>query len=56
MVFPLFSVYICATANTAFSVFWLAANIYALVQTLVINFIYKKRDEKRKQGVIEEAT
>jgi len=54
--FPLFSVYICATANTAFSVYWLAANIYALVQTLVINYIYKKRDEKRKQGVIEEAT
>jgi YidC/Oxa1 family membrane protein insertase len=54
--FPLFSVYICATANTAFSVYWLAANIYALGQTLVVNYIYKKRDEKRKQGVIEEAT
>lgn len=54
--FPLFSVYICATANTAFSVYWLAANIYALGQTLIVNWIYKKRDEKRKQGVIEEAT
>ena len=54
--FPLFSVYICATANTAFSVYWLAANIYALAQTLVVNYIYKKQDEKRKQGVIEEAT
>jgi YidC/Oxa1 family membrane protein insertase len=54
--FPLFSVYICATANTAFAVYWLFANIYALGQTLVVNYIYKKRDEKRKQGVIEEAT
>lgn len=55
--FPLFSVYICATANAAFSIYWLAANIYALGQTLVVNYIYKKRDEKRKQGVItEEAT
>lgn len=54
--FPLFSVYICATANAAFSVYWLAANIYALGQTLIVNYIYKKRDEKRKQGVIEEAT
>ncbi len=54
--FPLFSVYICATANAAFSVYWLAANIYALGQTLIVNWIYKKQDEKRKQGVIEEAT
>ena len=54
--FPLFSAYICATSNAAFSVYWLAANIYALGQTLIVNWIYKKRDEKRKQGVIEEAT
>jgi YidC/Oxa1 family membrane protein insertase len=54
--FPLFSVYICATANAAFSIYWLFANIYVLAQTLVLNLIYKKRDEKEKQGMIEEAT
>lgn len=54
--FPLFSVYICATANTAFAVYWLFANIYALIQSLIVNWIYKKRDEKQRQGVIEEAT
>lgn len=54
--FPLFSVYICATANAAFSVYWLFANIYALGQLLILNYIYKKRDQKAKQGVIEEGT
>jgi membrane protein insertase Oxa1/YidC/SpoIIIJ len=52
--FPLFSVYICATSNAAFSVYWLFANIYALAQQLVLNYIYKKRDEKAR-GIIEEA-
>lgn len=54
--FPIFSVYICATTNAAFAVYWLFANIYALMQTLVVNWYYKKRDEKQKQGIIEEAT
>jgi YidC/Oxa1 family membrane protein insertase len=54
--FPLFSIYICATANTAFSIYWLFANIYALGQSLIVNWYYKKRDQKLKQGVIEEAT
>jgi membrane protein insertase Oxa1/YidC/SpoIIIJ len=47
---------ICATANTAFSIYWLFANLYALGQSLVVNWYYKRRDEKQKQGVIEEAT
>lgn len=54
--FPIFSVYICAISNTAFAVYWLFANIYALGQTLIVNWIYKKRDEKKRQGIIEEVT
>ena len=54
--FPIFSVYICATSNAAFAIYWLFANIYAVAQTYVLNLIYKKQDEKAKQGVIEEAT
>lgn len=54
--FPLFSIYICATSNAAFAIYWLFANIYAVAQTFVLNLIYKKQDEKAKQGVIEEAT
>lgn len=54
--FPLFSIYICATTTTAFAVYWLFANVYALIQMLIVNWVYKRRDEKQKQGVIEEAT
>lgn len=54
--FPLFSIYICATANTAFSIYWLFANLYALGQSLIVNWVYKRRDEQKKKGVIEEAT
>ncbi len=54
--FPLFSIWICATANTAFSIYWLFANLYALGQSLIVNWYYKRRDAKQKQGVIEEAT
>jgi YidC/Oxa1 family membrane protein insertase len=52
--FPLFSIYICASSNAAFSVYWLVANVYALGQLLVLNYIYKKREAKAK-GIIEEA-
>jgi YidC/Oxa1 family membrane protein insertase len=54
--FPLFSIYICAVSNTAFALYWLFANLYALAQLLVLNYIYKMRDKKAKQPVIEEAT
>jgi len=49
--FPLFSVYICATSTAAFSIYWIAANIYALGQTIVIDKIYKLK-QKKQQGTI----
>jgi YidC/Oxa1 family membrane protein insertase len=52
--FPLFSVYICAISNAAFAIYWVFANLYALGQALVLNYIYKKQDDKAK-GIIEEA-
>ncbi len=54
--FPVFSAWICLSQSAAFSIYWLFANIYAVAQTFVLNLIYKKQDEKAKQGVIEEAT
>jgi len=55
-IFPLFSVYICVTASAAFSVYWLAANIYALGQVLVLNYIYKKHDQHAKEGIVTKGT
>lgn len=55
-IFPLFSVYICVTASSAFSVYWLAANVYALGQILILNYIYKKHDQKAKEGIVTEGS
>ena len=44
--FPIFSVYICASSNAAFSIYWMAANVIQIVQQLVINTYFKKQDEK----------
>lgn len=53
--FPIFSLWICSTSNAAFSIYWVFANVYALGQALVLNYIYKKQDQKAK-GIIEEAS
>ncbi|HHU63467.1 MAG TPA: YidC/Oxa1 family membrane protein insertase [Clostridiales bacterium] len=34
--FPLFSVYICATYNAAFALYWVASNLIQLIQQLII--------------------
>lgn len=44
--FPLFSLYICATQNAAFSVYWAVANIIAIVQQVVITKYFDHMDQK----------
>ena len=44
--FPIFSVYICATSNAAFSIYWMAANVIAIVQQLALNAWFNRQDEK----------
>ena len=41
--FPLFSVYICCTSNSAFALYWFFSSIYAFAQMRVINFIRKRK-------------
>jgi membrane protein insertase Oxa1/YidC/SpoIIIJ len=41
--FPLFSIFICATSNTAFAVYWLASNVYAIAQQVIINWLTNKK-------------
>ena len=45
--FPLFSLYICATQNAAFSVYWAVANIIAIVQNIVLNKYFDIQDKKK---------
>ena len=44
--FPLFSLWICASSNAAFALYWVVTNLFSLVSTQLINFKLD-RDEKR---------
>lgn len=44
--FPLFSVWICATSNAAFSIYWMAANVIQIVQQLAVNAWFAQQDAK----------
>jgi len=44
--FPLFSVWICATSNAAFSIYWMAANVIQIVQQLAVNAWFERQDAK----------
>lgn len=41
--FPLFSVYICCTSNTAFALYWFVSSIYAFAQMKIITAIKKRK-------------
>ena len=43
--FPLFSLWICASSNAAFALYWVVTNIFSLVTNLVINW---KLDREEK--------
>ena len=45
--FPIFSIWICATSNAAFSIYWMAANVIQIVQQLFVNAWFKRQDEKK---------
>ena len=44
--FPLFSVWICATSNAAFSIYWMAANVIQIAQQLAVNWWFDRQDAK----------
>ncbi len=45
--FPLFSLWICATSNAAFSIYWMAVNVISIVQTVALNWYFDREDAKR---------
>ena len=44
--FPIFSIYICATSNAAFSIYWMAANVIQIAQQVAVNAWFKRQDAK----------
>ena len=47
--FPIFSIYICATSNAAFSIYWMAANVIQIIQQLAVNAWFARQDAKAAQ-------
>ncbi|MEE1199479.1 MAG: YidC/Oxa1 family membrane protein insertase [Christensenellales bacterium] len=42
--FPLFSLWICASSNSAFSIYWMAVNVITIVQSLILNYIFDRQE------------
>ena len=54
--FPLFSLWICATSNAAFSIYWMTVNVIAIVQTVGINKYFDAQDAKKAAAEAAELT
>jgi len=46
--FPLFSLFICSSYNAGFSLYWVASNIFAAAQNVLINKYLKAQDAKEQ--------
>jgi len=44
--FPIFSLWICATSNSAFSIYWMAVNVISIIQNLVMNYVFDRQEAK----------
>lgn len=54
---PIFSIYICVTSNTAFTLYWIASSAYSLILQIVMEAVFKKQDRKQAgvKVIVEEA-
>ncbi len=44
--FPLFSLWICAGYNAAFAIYWMAGNVIMIVQQVVVNWYFERKDQQ----------
>lgn len=54
---PIFSIYICVTSNTAFTLYWIASSAYSLILQIVMEAVFKKQERKQAgvKVIVEEA-
>ena len=50
--FPIFSVYICATSNAAFALYWIISNLYMMALNLILNSYFKKKEAAGEKPVV----
>ena len=53
--FPIFSLYICATSNAAFALYWMTVNVLAIVQNIAINKYFDYKDKQAELNAPTEA-
>ena len=46
--FPIFSAWICFTANAIFSIYWVMSNLFAIAITVIITIYYKRKEQKKE--------
>ncbi len=51
--FPLFSLWICSSYNSLFSLYWVVSNLFAWVQSLIMNKMFDKMDAEKADVVGE---
>lgn len=47
--FPLFSLWICSSYNALFSLYWVVSNLFAWIQSVVLNKVFENMDKKEKE-------
>ncbi len=48
--FPLFSLWICSSYNALFSLYWVISNVFAWIQSVVLNKVFENMDKKQKSN------
>ena len=54
--FPLFSLFICASYNAAFAIYWMAANVIQIVQQVAVNWYFARKDNQEAMMAEMEST
>lgn len=55
--FPIFSLFICSSFNAMFALYWAISNIFGWLETIILNYIFEKKDREEKTATkIEEGS
>ena len=52
--FPIFSLYICATSNAAFALYWMVVNVLSIVQNIAYNKYFDYKDKQAELAAPKE--
>ena len=53
--FPIFSLWICSSYNALFSLYWCVSNVFAWIQSIILNKVFDNMEKKEKDAKKEES-